>query len=42
MEAKAETASVPAGVHWRASPEGMPLCGDLTGSGRDLAWFSGV
>ena len=40
--AKAEiTASVPAGVHWRASPEGMP-CGDLTSSGRDLAWFSGV
>ena len=26
--AKAEiTASVPAGVHWRASPEGMPLWG---------------
>ena len=40
--AKAEiTASVPDGVHWRASPEGMPL-GDLTGSGQDLAWFSGV
>ena len=28
IEAKAEiTASVPAGVHWRASPEGMPLWG---------------
>ena len=28
MGAKAEiTASVPAGVHWRASPEGMPLWG---------------
>ena len=40
--AKAEiTASVPAGVHWRASPKACP-CGDLTGSGRDLAWFSGV
>ena len=26
--AKAEiTASVPAGVHWRASPEGMPMWG---------------
>ena len=26
--AKAEiTASVPAGVHWRASPDGMPLWG---------------
>ena len=34
---KAEiTASVLAGVHWCASPEGMPLW-DLTGSGRDLA-----
>ena len=35
--AKAEiTASVPAGVHWRASPEGMPLWGPnrfWTGSG---------
>ena len=41
--AKAEiTASVPAGVHWRASPEPVCPCGDLTGSGRDLAWFSGV
>ena len=40
--AKAEiTAPVPAGVHWRVSPEDMPLWGP-TGSGRDLAWFSGV
>ena len=37
--AKAEiTASVPAGV----PPPKVCPCGDLTGSGRDLAWFSGA
>jgi len=44
--AKAEiTASVPAGVHWLASPEGMP-CGDLSvlagiwpGSQVSRSWF---
>ena len=37
--AKAEiTVSVPAGVHWRASPEGMPLWGP----NRYLVGFSGV
>ena len=35
------TASVPAGVHWIASPEGMPMWGPIR-SGWDLAWFSGV
>ena len=34
------TVSVPAGVHWR--PPKVCPCGDRTGSGRDLAWFSGV
>ena len=43
--AKAEiTASVPAGVQWRASPEGMPLWGPnrfLPGSGLVLLWCLG-
>ena len=29
-------ASVQAGVHWRASPEGVCPCGDLAWSGLDL------
>ena len=34
-------ALVPAGVHWIASPEGMPMREPIR-SGRDLAWFSCV
>ena len=43
MGAKAEiTASVPAGVHWSASPEGMPLwvlAGIWPGSQVSRSWF---
>ena len=33
--------TAPAGVHWLASPEGMPMWGPIP-SGWDVAWFLGV
>ena len=33
--------TAPAGVHWLASPEGMPRWGPIP-SGWDVAWFLGV